>query len=130
MPSYIGSPAVWAARSLSRNGTPRNGPSGSSPAAASRALSNSGVITALSSGFSRSMRAIASSTSSVGLASPVRTSSAWAVASRPAELTGATYPTSAQVERGDGTAHASGSGGRYIAEAGRATARPAQNAVR
>ena len=36
-------------RSFSRNGTPRKGPSGSSPAAAARALSNSGVITALSS---------------------------------------------------------------------------------
>lgn len=81
MPSYIGSPAECAARSLSRNGTPRKGPSGSSPAAASRALSKRGVTTALSSGSRRSMRSIASSTSSAGLASPVRTNSAWAVAS-------------------------------------------------
>ncbi len=52
MPSYIGSPAECAARSLSRKGTPRNGPSGRSSAAAARALSNSGVITALISGSS------------------------------------------------------------------------------
>src|SRR5438874_875222 len=39
-------------------------------------------MTAFSSGLRASIRSIAASTSSVGLASPERTSSAWAVASR------------------------------------------------
>ena len=38
MPMWSGWPAKAAPRSLSRNGTPRKGPSGRSPAAASRAL--------------------------------------------------------------------------------------------
>ena len=76
MPSYMGSPAEWQARSFKSMGTPRKGPSGSLPAAASRAFSNSGVITAFSSGFSRSIRSMAESTSSAGLASPDRTSAA------------------------------------------------------
>ena len=46
-------PASAAPRSLSRNGTPLNGPSGSSPAAASRASSKSGWMTALSSRVER-----------------------------------------------------------------------------
>lgn len=76
MPSWKGSPAEWQLRSFSRNGTPRNGPSGSTDAACARADSNSGVITALSCGLIRSMRSIAASTSSRGLACPVATSSA------------------------------------------------------
>src|SRR5215472_7123212 len=68
--------------SLRRNGTPRNGPLGKSgETAAFRASSNSGVITALSVGLSRSMRAIAASTNSRGVSSRRRTSSACAVAS-------------------------------------------------
>ena len=75
MPSWKGSPAEWAERSFSTNGTPRNGPSGrSADAAWARARSKSGVITALSCGFTRSMRSMAASTSSAGLASPERTS--------------------------------------------------------
>src|SRR5688572_4007361 len=61
-------------------GTPRNGPAGARSAAA-RALSKRGWMTALSSPFIFSMRLIAASTSSSGDASPVRTSSACAVAS-------------------------------------------------
>ncbi len=64
MPSWNGSPAECAIRSLSSIGTPRNGPPGSSAAAASRAFSNSGVITALSFGLIASIRSIAASTSS------------------------------------------------------------------
>ncbi len=81
MPQWYGSPAEWATASLSRNGTPRNGPSGSGPAAVARADSNRGVITALSAGFRASIRAMAASTSSVGVISPRRTRSACAVAS-------------------------------------------------
>src|ERR1700679_1893677 len=62
-------------------GTPRKGPSGSDPAASARARSNSGWMTAFSSGFNFSIRAMAPSTNSAGEASPFRTSSAWAVAS-------------------------------------------------
>src|SRR5439155_4715601 len=69
-------------RSFSRKGTPRKGPSGSAREAASaRAFSKRGMMTAFSSGLVRSMRAIAASTSSAGLAVPRRTSSACAVAS-------------------------------------------------
>src|SRR5207244_3361680 len=81
MPLWIGSPAVGANRSLTMNGTPRNGPFGSSDAAWALALSNSGWMTALSSGLSFSTRVIAPSTNSAGLTFPVRTSSACAVAS-------------------------------------------------
>ena len=80
-PWAVGSPATWAPRSFSRNGTPRNGPSGTSPAASCLAASKRGRITASSWGFVASMRAIAASTSSLGEASPERTSSACAVAS-------------------------------------------------
>src|SRR6185369_4162571 len=65
-------------------GTPRKGPSGSVPAAAARAFSKSGMITALSVGLRRSMRAIAASTISSGVVLRLRISSAWAVASRKA----------------------------------------------
>src|SRR5437763_1497555 len=66
-----------------RKGTPRKGPSGRSGAAASaRAFSKRWMIPAFSCGFTRSMRAIAASTSSRGLTWRWRTSSACAVASR------------------------------------------------
>src|SRR5215210_4435799 len=82
MPQWKGSPAVWQTPSFTRNGTPRNGPSASAgSAAAAIALSSRRWITAFSWGLSLSMRAIADSTSSVGVTSPLRTSSAWAVAS-------------------------------------------------
>src|SRR3989442_3552814 len=69
-------------RSFSRNGTPRKGPSGSAREAASaRAFSKRGMMTAFSWGLVRSMRRIAASTSSAGLAFPRRTSSACALAS-------------------------------------------------
>src|SRR5205809_3110779 len=69
-------------RSFSRNGTPRKGPSGNAREAASaRAFSKRGMMTAFSSGLVRSMRRIAASTSSAGLAVPRRTSSACALAS-------------------------------------------------
>src|SRR5829696_4164706 len=47
VPAYAGSPAIWPFRSFNRIGTPRNGPSGRSPAASARAASNRSVITAL-----------------------------------------------------------------------------------
>src|SRR4051812_48861557 len=63
-------------------GTPRNGPSPISPdAACAAAFSDRSWITALSSGFTFSMRLIAASTSSDGEAEPCRTRSACAVAS-------------------------------------------------
>src|SRR5690349_18167770 len=74
-------PATVATMSLIRIGTPVNGPSGRVPRAAERAASNIGMITAPSSALSRSIRSIAASTSSAGVARPVRTSSACAVAS-------------------------------------------------
>ena len=73
MPSCMGSPAEWQARSFSRNGTPRNGPSAGSVASA---FSNSGWMTALSSPLSASMRSIAASVSSRGETSPERISPA------------------------------------------------------
>ena len=76
------SPSVRAQRSFTRNGTPRNGPSGSAAdAAASRARSKVSVTTALSAGLPASIRSIAASTSSAGVASPACTSAACAVAS-------------------------------------------------
>jgi hypothetical protein len=68
-------------RSLYRIGTPRNGPSGRSPSASSRAASNRVRITASSCGLTASIRAMAASASSLGLTSPRRTRSACAVAS-------------------------------------------------
>ncbi len=62
-----GRPPSAPMRSFSRNGTPRNGPSGSSVRrAASRARSKQRWITAFSCGFSASIRSIAASTSSSG----------------------------------------------------------------
>ncbi len=81
MPSWRGSPSTPQKRSLNRIGTPRNGPAGSGPRAASRAESNSGWMTAFSCGSSFSIAVMAASTSSEGVASPRRTSSACAVAS-------------------------------------------------
>ncbi len=82
LPPWYGAPASVPSRSFTTIGTPRNGPSGSwSLAAASRARSNSGWITALRSWFKASIRAIAASTSSIGCASPLRTRAAWSVAS-------------------------------------------------
>src|SRR5580658_320292 len=81
VPSLNGVPASSAAKSFKRNGTPRNGPSGSLPLASARARSKSGWITALSAGFRRSIRSIAPSTNSCGDAAPLETSCACAVAS-------------------------------------------------
>ena len=79
-PSVKRTPSISQARSLTRYGTPANGPVG--PACASSAArSKTGVTTAFSTGFSASIRSIAAVTSSVALTWPVRTSSAWAVAS-------------------------------------------------
>src|SRR5690349_10969617 len=80
-PKAITSPATKQPRSLSRIGTPRNGPSGSVPAACARAWSNLVRITASSRGLIASIRPIAASTRSSGLTSPRRTRSACAVAS-------------------------------------------------
>src|SRR5439155_417365 len=80
-------------RSFKRNGTPRNGPRGKSGAAAwARAFSKSGMMTALSFGLTRSMRAIAASTRAEGVISPRRTRSAWATASRKASLSSMRAP--------------------------------------
>src|SRR5262249_12564429 len=57
------------------------GPSEPATGASARARSYIAVTTAFSFGFSRSMRAMAVSTSSMGLTDFSRTSSAWAVAS-------------------------------------------------
>ena len=81
LPMWCGSPAMAMPRSFSRNGTPRNGPSGSVPAASRRAASNRSWITALISGFTFSMRSMAASTNSRGDTFPSRTSAACAVAS-------------------------------------------------
>src|SRR5581483_6519935 len=67
-------PAV-SCRSLTGNGTPRKGPSGSSPAAAASASSAHTVTNAFSSGFSRSIRSRHVSTSSTGVTSPLRSRS-------------------------------------------------------
>ena len=78
--AVLGSPASSASRSLSRNGTPANGPV--RPAAASaRARANIGCTTAFSVGFRASIRSIAASMTSVAETAPVRTSSARPVAS-------------------------------------------------
>src|SRR5215467_1576527 len=77
----VTSPATKQPRSLSRIGTPRNGPSGSVPSASARAWSNLVRITAFSCGLTASIRVIAASTRSFGPTSPRRTRSACAVAS-------------------------------------------------
>src|SRR5690606_3297419 len=66
--------------SVRRYGTPRKGPSGA-VAASARALSARVTTTELSCGSILPMRSRVSSTSSAGVTSPRRTSSAWAVAS-------------------------------------------------
>ncbi len=66
LPSEVGSPAISHPRSFTRNGTPRNGPSGIAPAASARAASNRSWITALIVGSWRCTLAMASSTSSSG----------------------------------------------------------------
>src|SRR5215472_10691459 len=95
-PKAVASPSTSQPRSLKRTGTPRNGPSGTSPAASARAWSNRVLITASSRGFTASMRPMAASTSSAGLASPRRASSACAVASsHVVSVTPARYPADA-----------------------------------
>ena len=77
LPLLIRCPAYVAKRSLMRNGTPRNGPSGRSAlAAVSRAWSNQRITTALRAGSIRSTRSIAASSSSLGETSPDATSAA------------------------------------------------------
>ena len=83
VPCACGTPPTVAPRSLIRIGTPRNGPSAAA-SQVSRACSYIGMTTAPSSGLWRSIRAIAASTSSRGVAAPLRISSACAVASRSA----------------------------------------------
>src|SRR3954452_371949 len=51
MPKAVGSPATVQPRSLNRIGTPRNGPSGSSPPVAERALQAGVRMTASKSGL-------------------------------------------------------------------------------
>jgi len=81
LPLVRGVPCSCACRSFSRMGTPRRGwPSSGSARAASRASSSHDTVTALTAGFSRSIRAIAASSSSSGVASPRRTSAACSVA--------------------------------------------------
>lgn len=63
-------------KSFTRNGTPLSGPAGSEPIASLRASSNVRVTTALGAPSSRSMLAIAASTSSIARTSPARTRSA------------------------------------------------------
>src|SRR5919106_1710916 len=69
MPSWCGAPATEQIRSLTTNGTPRNGPSAGS---ASSACSNSGWMTAFRPPFSASIRSIEASTNSRGVTSPER----------------------------------------------------------
>ena len=78
--SVVEAPKPYALEQATKNYPVR--PSGSVSRAARFASSNIGTITAPSSGFQCSMRAIAASTSSAGVTARVRTSSAWAVASR------------------------------------------------
>src|SRR6266568_268426 len=79
-PSVKRVPLTSATRSLSRYGTPANGPLTPlfTRAAAS---SNIGVTSAFSDGFSRSILWTAQPTSSAVLTSPCRTSSAWPIPS-------------------------------------------------
>src|SRR3990172_9587555 len=76
LPAPVGTPAYLAPRSFNRKGTPRNGPSGRPPATAARAWSYIRWTTALIVGFPASMRARAASSSSLGVTSLFRTSSA------------------------------------------------------
>src|SRR6266545_2257057 len=98
-PNAVGSPTTVQPRSLNRIGTPRNGPSGSSPPASARASSNRVRITASRCGLTASIRAMAASTRSLGLASPRRTRSACAVASsQVVSATPARYPYGGSAE--------------------------------
>ena len=81
LPLVMGWPAYPANRSLMRNGTPRNGPSGSAARAVSRAWSNQRITTALSTGSMRSIRSMAASSNSSGVTSPSWTRAAWSTAS-------------------------------------------------
>src|SRR6476620_1705484 len=82
LPMYRGRPARQAPTSLSRNGTPWNGPRGSAGSAAiARPMSGSGTTKALSTGLAASMRAIAPSATSAGVTSPAATRSRSATAS-------------------------------------------------
>ena len=82
LPMYRGRPARQAPTSLSRNGTPWNGPRGSAESAAmARPTSGSGTTTAFSTGLAASMRVIALSASSAGVTSPSATRSRRATAS-------------------------------------------------
>ena len=58
-PSVKRTPSISQARSLSRYGTPANGPAGTAPAPPPAARSKTGVTTAFSTGFSASMRSMA-----------------------------------------------------------------------
>jgi hypothetical protein len=81
-PLVMRTPAQAACRSLIRNGTPRRGPSGSPFSTPRRASSNMQITTALNCGLRASTRAMASSSSSRGVTSPLRTRSASARASQ------------------------------------------------
>jgi hypothetical protein len=83
-PLPVGTPSTLDCRSLTRKGTPWNGPAGGPARAAARARSNISSTTALSRGLWASMRRMASSTSSVGETSFRCTSSARPKPSYPA----------------------------------------------
>ncbi len=112
LPMYSGRPARQAPTSLSRNGTPWNGPRGSAGSAAmARPMSGSGTTTAFSTGLAASMRAIALSASSAGVTSPSATRSRRATASsHPRSLadTGGAYAISARTPRPTGRRSAAG----------------------
>ena len=113
LPRVCGSPAISQPRSLTRNGTPRNGPSGRVHAPRMRAASNRSWMTALIVGSCRSTRAIASSTSSAGDAWSERTSAARAVASGSGVAIAA---SSVGVDDQDGTVGVVGAPTRHAAE--------------
>src|SRR5262249_1446987 len=82
LPPSIGTPAIGARRFLVANGTPRNGPSVRAAAAPRRAASKRRSTTAFKRGLTRSIRAIASSTSSGALTRRRRPSSPTPTASQ------------------------------------------------
>src|SRR5699024_4132528 len=84
-PSVAGCPATSAPRFLTRTGTPRRGPSAGPASTSARASSNRVETTALSRGFSSSIRRIASSVTSRASCAPERMSAARATASRAGE---------------------------------------------
>ena len=71
----------YSSKSFNRKGTPLKGPSGSAPLAFSRARSKSSATNALICGLTLVIRSMAASTSSIGVTSPLATSSACPVAS-------------------------------------------------